>query len=75
MWSPSTKQASFGQVTRAATLFDADAASYTGIVEVLTVRFCSEDGKFAVLWVRETSSDERFAVVGPVGHLDAGDRA
>lgn len=62
-------------MTRAASLFDADAASYTGTVEVLNVRFCSEDGKFAVLWVRETDSDERFAVVGPVGHLDAGDRA
>lgn len=62
-------------MTRAATLFDADAASYTGTVEVLNVRFCSEDGKFAVLWVRETDSDERFAMVGPVGHLDIGDRA
>ena len=62
-------------MTRTATLFDADAASYSGTVEVLNVRFCSEDGKFAVLWVRETDSDERFAVVGPVGHLDAGDRA
>jgi len=62
-------------VTRTATLFDADAASYSGTVEVLTVRFCSGDGKFAVLWVRETDSDERFAMVGPVGHLDIGDRA
>ena len=62
-------------MTRAATLFDADAASYSGVIEVLNVRFCSEDGKFAVLWVRETESDERFAVVGPVGHLDTGDRA
>jgi len=60
---------------RAATLFDADAASYRGTVEVLNVRFCSEDGKFAVMWVRETDSDERFALVGPVGHLEAGDRA
>jgi len=62
-------------VTRAASLFDADAASYTGTIEVLNVRFCSEDGKFAVIWVRETASDERFAMVGPVGHLAAGDRA
>ena len=62
-------------MTRAATLFDADAASYSGTVEVLGVRFCSEDGRFAVLWVRETESDERFVIVGPVGHLDAGDRA
>jgi exodeoxyribonuclease V alpha subunit len=60
---------------RAASLFDADAASYTGTVEVLSVRFRRDDGKFAVLWVRETESDERFAVVGPVGHLDVGDRA
>jgi exodeoxyribonuclease V alpha subunit len=60
---------------RAASLFDADAASYTGTVEVLSVRFRRDDGKFAVLWVRETDSDERFAVVGPVGHLDVGDRA
>lgn len=62
-------------MTRSATLFDADAASYSGTVEVLNVRFASDDGRFAVLWVRETDSDERFAVVGPVGHLDAGDRA
>jgi exodeoxyribonuclease V alpha subunit len=60
---------------RSATLFDADAASYSGTVEVLSVRFRRDDGKFAVLWVRETESDDRFAVVGPVGHLDVGDRA
>jgi len=60
---------------RAASLFDADAASFTGTVEVISVRFRGEDGRFAVLWVRDTDSDERFAVVGPVGHLDAGDRA
>ncbi|HVD38779.1 MAG TPA: helix-hairpin-helix domain-containing protein, partial [Solirubrobacterales bacterium] len=60
---------------RSATLFDADAASYTGTVEVLSVRFRRDDGKFAVIWVRETDSDDRFAVVGPVGHLDVGDRA
>ena len=53
-------------MTRSATLFDADAASYSGTVEVLNVRFASDDGRFAVLWVRETDSDERFAVVGPV---------
>jgi exodeoxyribonuclease V alpha subunit len=72
---PAFQGPSLDCVTRAATLFDADAASYRGTVEVLSVRFCSEDGKFAVLWVRETDSDERFAMVGPVGHLDVGDRA
>jgi exodeoxyribonuclease V alpha subunit len=42
---------------------------------VLSVRFRRDDGKFAVIWVRETDSDDRFAVVGPVSHLDVGDRA
>jgi exodeoxyribonuclease V alpha subunit len=62
-------------VTRAATLFDADAASYTGTVEVLGVIFRAEDDGYAVLEVQETESGEGFALVGPVGHLEAGARA
>jgi exodeoxyribonuclease V alpha subunit len=62
-------------VTRAATLFDADAASYTGTVEVLGVIFRAEDDGYAVLEVQETESGEGFALVGPVAHLAAGDRA
>ncbi len=58
-----------------ATLFDADAASYTGTVEVMGVIFRAEDDGYAVLEVRETESGEGFALVGPVAHLGEGDRA
>ena len=59
----------------AATLFDADAAAYTGTVEVLGVIFRAEDDGYAVLEVQEADSGEGFALVGPVAHLGAGDRA
>ena len=62
-------------MTRAATLFDADAASYSGTVEVLGVIYKADDDGYAVLEVQETESGEGFALVGPVAHLDAGDRA
>jgi exodeoxyribonuclease V alpha subunit len=62
-------------VTRAATLFDADAASYSGTIEVIGVIYKAEDDGYAVLEVQETDSGEGFALVGPVAHLDAGDRA
>ena len=58
-----------------ATLFDADAPSYTGTIEVLGVIFRAEDDGYAVLEVQETESGEGFALVGPVAHLGAGDRA
>jgi exodeoxyribonuclease V alpha subunit len=60
---------------RAATLFDADAASYTGTVEVVGVIYKADDDGYAVLEVQETDSGEGFALVGPVAHLEAGDRA
>ncbi len=59
----------------AATLFDADAAAFTGTIEVLGVIFSAEDDGYAVLEVQETESGEGFALVGPVAHLNAGDRA
>jgi exodeoxyribonuclease V alpha subunit len=62
-------------VTRAATLFDADASSYTGTVEVIGVIYRAEDDGYAVLEVRETESGEGFALVGPVAHLGEGDQA
>ncbi len=58
-----------------ATLFDADAAAFTGTVEVLGVIFSAEDDGYAVLEVEEMESGEQFALVGPVAHLSAGDRA
>jgi exodeoxyribonuclease V alpha subunit len=58
-----------------ATLFDADAAAFTGTIEVLGVIFSAEDDGYAVLEVRDPDSDEDFALVGPVAHLNPGDRA
>lgn len=60
---------------RSATLFDADAAAYTGTIEVIGVIFRAEDDGYAVLEVQEAGSGEGFALVGPVAHLGAGDRA
>ncbi len=60
-----------------ATLFDADAASYSGTIEVLGVIFKAEDDGYAVLEVQETGAGfgEGFALIGPVAHLGTGDRA
>ncbi len=60
---------------RTATLFDADAASYTGTIEVLGVIFRAEDDGYAVLEVQDADGGDGFALVGPVAHLVAGDRA
>jgi exodeoxyribonuclease V alpha subunit len=62
-------------VNLTASLFDADAAAYTGTVEVLGVIFRAEDDGYAVLEVQETESGEGFALVGPIAHLVPGDRA
>jgi exodeoxyribonuclease V alpha subunit len=59
----------------AATLFDADAAAYAGTVEVLGVIFSAEDDGYAVLEVQDLETGDGFALVGPVAHLNAGDRA
>ena len=58
-----------------ATLFDADAAAFTGTIEVLGVIFSAEDDGYAVLEVQDADSGEGFALVGPVAHLNAGERA
>jgi exodeoxyribonuclease V alpha subunit len=62
-------------VNLTASLFDTDAAAYTGTVEVLGVIFRAEDDGYAVLEVQETDSGEGFALVGPIAHLGPGDRA
>jgi exodeoxyribonuclease V alpha subunit len=56
-------------------LFDADAAAFSGTVEVLGVIFNAADDGYAVLEVQDAESGEGFALVGPVAHLGAGDRA
>jgi exodeoxyribonuclease V alpha subunit len=60
---------------RTASLFDADAASYTGTIEVLGVIFRAEDDGYAVLEVQEAGGGDGFALVGPVAHLGPGERA
>jgi exodeoxyribonuclease V alpha subunit len=67
--------ASLDPMDGAATLFDADAAAFTGTVEVLGVVFSAEEDGYAVLEVQDTDSGEGFALVGPVAHLSAGQRA
>jgi exodeoxyribonuclease V alpha subunit len=62
-------------VSGPATLFDADAAAFSGTIEVLGVIFSAEDDGYAVLEVQDADSGEGFALVGPVAHLSAGDRA
>jgi exodeoxyribonuclease V alpha subunit len=62
-------------VNATATLFDADDATYAATVEVLGVIFSAEDDGYAVLEVQDAESGEGFALVGPVAHLNAGDRA
>jgi exodeoxyribonuclease V alpha subunit len=57
------------------TLFVADDADFSGTVSVLGVLFSSVDDGYAVLEVQDTDSGEGFAVIGPVAHLNAGDRA
>ena len=58
-----------------ATLFDTDDAEHAATVEVLGVIFSAEDDGYAVLEVQDAESGEGFALVGPVAHLNAGDRA
>ncbi|HEY5977613.1 MAG TPA: ATP-dependent RecD-like DNA helicase [Solirubrobacterales bacterium] len=58
-----------------ATLFDADEAAHAATVEVLGVIYTAEDDGYAVLEVQDAESGEEFALVGPVAHLNAGDRA
>jgi exodeoxyribonuclease V alpha subunit len=62
-------------VNGATTLFNADAAAYTGTVDVVGVIFRAEDDGYAVLEVQDADSGEGFALVGPVAHLGEGDRA
>ena len=59
----------------ATTLFEADETDHAATVEVIGVIFSAEDDGYAVLEVEDVETGEGFALVGPVGHLNAGDRA
>ena len=67
--------ASFEAVNVTATLFEADETEYAATVEVIGVIFAAADDGYAVLEVEDSDTGEGFALVGPVAHLNAGDRA
>jgi exodeoxyribonuclease V alpha subunit len=67
--------ASFETVNGTATLFETDETEYAATVEVIGVIFSAEDDGYAVLEVEDSATGEGFALVGPVAHLNAGDRA
>src|SRR6476646_8090193 len=58
-----------------ATLFEAEATDHAATVEVIGVIFSAVDDGYAVLEVEDTETGEGFALVGPVAHLNPGDRA
>jgi exodeoxyribonuclease V alpha subunit len=62
-------------VNGVATLFEAEATDHAATVEVIGVIFSALDDGYAVLEVEDTETGEGFALVGPVAHLNPGDRA
>jgi len=57
------------------TLFEIDGGSHSATVEVLRVIYKAEDDGYAVLEVRDTESRSTHPLVGPIAHLNPGDRA
>ncbi|MGB7587981.1 MAG: AAA family ATPase, partial [Solirubrobacterales bacterium] len=57
------------------TLFDSGLTGFSGTVTVIGVLFTSMDDGYGVLDVQDVESGNGFAVIGPVAHLNAGDRA
>ncbi|HEY8082194.1 MAG TPA: AAA family ATPase [Solirubrobacterales bacterium] len=57
------------------TLTEGRSPDYAGTIEVMNVMFSAEEDGYAILEVHDTGSGEEFSLVGPVAHLNAGDRA
>ncbi len=57
------------------TLFETEGGAHSATVEVLRVIFKAEDDGYAVLEVRDAESRDKHPLVGPIGHLNPGDRA
>ncbi len=57
------------------TLFEVEGGSHSATVEVLHVIFKADDGSYAVLEVEDADSRDRHRLVGPIAHLNPGDRA
>jgi exodeoxyribonuclease V alpha subunit len=57
------------------TLFEIEGGAHSATVEVLRVIFKAEDGGYAVLEVQDASSRDKHPLIGPIAHLNPGDRA
>lgn len=57
------------------TLFEVEGGSHSATVEVLRVIFKAEEGGYAVLEVQDTESRDKHPLIGPIAHLNPGDRA
>jgi exodeoxyribonuclease V alpha subunit len=62
-------------VSDADTLFEVEGGSHSATVEVLRVIFKAEDGSYAVLEVQDAESRDKHPLVGPIAHLNPGERA
>jgi exodeoxyribonuclease V alpha subunit len=62
-------------VSDADTLFEVEGGSHSATVEVLRVIFKADDGSYAVLEVRDAESRDKHPLIGPIAHLNPGDRA
>ena len=59
----------------AETLFETEGGSHSATVEVLRVIYKADDDGYAVLEVRNAESQDKHPLVGPIAHLNPGDRA
>jgi len=62
-------------VSDAETLFETEGGSHSATVEVLRVIYKADDDGYAVLEVRNAESQDKHPLVGPIAHLNPGDRA
>jgi exodeoxyribonuclease V alpha subunit len=56
-------------------LFETEAGGHSTTVEVVRVIYKADDDGYAVLEVRDAATGARHPLVGPVAHLNPGDRA
>jgi len=56
-------------------LFETEAGDHSATVEVVRVIYKADDDGYAVIEVRDASTGARHPLVGPIAHLNPGDRA
>jgi len=57
------------------TLFETETGDHSTTVEVTRVIYKADDDSYAVLEVRDATTGARHPLVGPIAHLNPGDRA